>query len=349
MVDFQEHFNSGIKYFLNNNYRSKSNIVKISKNVISKNKYRNDKEMTPVRLESGLINLLYCKTENEQAEKISDLILSIKNENKCKLNEIAILYRTNNESQRIIGALLKNKISFNILDKKYNFFEINICRDIISYLRLSLNVNDRESFIRIINKPYRYISKTKIKKVKDYKFSRNCFKLLMELPDMPVYQIKKIHDLEKKVIKLAVLSPTKAIDSILHKIGYDGGIKSHAQDIINELKDISSDFKTIYEFLDFVDLYNRELCNNANYDDGIILSTIHGVKGLEYKNIFIINCNKDNMPHLNSLSNIEEERRLFYVGLTRAIDNLWIIYSEIFKGNKSEKSPFIYECNLLNL
>jgi DNA helicase-2/ATP-dependent DNA helicase PcrA len=68
---------------------------------------------------------------------------------------------------------------------------------------------------------------------------------------------------------------------------------------------------------------------------------------LEYRNIFLINCNKDNMPHINSLSNIEEERRLFYVGISRAIDNLWITYSEVYRGEQGLKSQFIDECGLL--
>jgi len=349
MVEFNKHFSSGIKYFLNKNYRSKSNIVNISKNVIRNNKCRNEKQITEVRLDIGIIKFVCCKTEKEQAEKISELITAIKNEKTDEIKNTAVLFRTNNEYQRIIGAFIKNNIKFNIMDKNYNFFEISFCKDIISYLRYSIDFYDRESFIRIINKPYRYISKTKIEKLKGYKYCRNCFNILMELEEMPLFQLKVLKKLEKTINKISSFSPERAINYIIEKIGYGECIKGIGEEIVKELKSISSDYSTIREFLNFVDNYCNEMTKTFDNHEAVILSTIHGVKGLEFKNVFLINCNKDNMPHINSLTNIEEERRLFYVGITRAIDNLWVLYSETFKGNYCEVSPFVKECGLLNV
>lgn len=339
MVDFEKYFPRGVKCFLSKNYRSTSSIIETARKVISNNKLRNTKEMLGVKKELGRVNILCSNSETEQAENISEIILNIE---KREWNDTAILYRTNNEAQNIISSLIKNKIKFQLTDKSYNFFNMEICKDIAAYLRLSINPTCRESFIRVINKPCRYISKTIIGKINNSSFSRNWFDFIMDIPGVRINQLKSIHKFEKKVSKINSMIPEKAIEYILRKIGYEECVKEYQRDILNQLIEISSGFKTAVEFLNFIDEYNTDLSNSNG--TGVVLSTIHGVKGLEYRNVFIINCNGDNMPHSNSSSNLEEERRLFYVGITRAANNLWISHTEKFKGNICEKSLFINEC-----
>ncbi|MGE5628820.1 MAG: ATP-dependent helicase [Solirubrobacterales bacterium] len=337
MVEFDKYFYGGVKYFLSKNYRSTTSIIEAARRVISNNKLRNSKEMLGVKKEFGKVNVLISTTETEQAENISAIILNME---KFEWSETAVLYRTNNEAQNIISNLIKNKIKFELTDKSYNFFNMEICKDIAAYFRLSLNPTCRDSFIRVINKPCRYVSKTIIGKISNNAFSRNWFNFIMDIPGVKISQLKSIKKFEKNVRKIKSMTPFKAIEYILDKIGYKGCVKEYQREILNQFIEISSGFKTLAEFLNFIDEYNKEVSSSG---EGIVLSTIHGAKGLEYKSVFIINCNNDNMPHSNSSGNLEEERRLFYVGITRAKEALWLSYSEIFKGNNSSISPFILE------
>lgn len=338
MVEFERYFNGGVKFFLNKNYRSSSDIIEISRKLISKNKERNVKEMVGVREERGTVTIIKYKTEREQAEGMIDIIKA----NGFKPSECAVLSRTNQEAEKVIGILIRDKISFRLMDKNYNFFRLDICRDIAAYFRLSQDPCNKESFLRIINKPCRYISKIKIGKINCCKTSENWFSFLEADTNMEPWQLKYIHAFERNTKRLGRLSPEKALIFLLDRIKYKDEVPADKQDVLAEFMDLCKEYKTIPELLTYIDTYNSRL--NEDMPDALVLSTIHGSKGLEYKNLFIINCCSDNIPHENSKNNLEEERRLFYVALTRAADNLHIMYPENFKGNKAEPSPFINEC-----
>ena len=346
MVDFCSHFEKGVKYFLNRNYRSRGNIIDSAKNLISFNLCRNEKKMRAVRGEQGAISLIQCSGEREQAEKVAEIICGMKDQN--QLHDTAVLYRTNREYSLLSATLFKNKIAFNIIDKRYNFFEDSLCRDMLAYFRLSMDSSDRESFMRIINKPNRYISKTKIEKVKNCPVARNSFSLMSEQKGMSLDQVRSILRLEKQIRRIKRRSPTEAIDYVLRKIGYDEYLlKNEAgAQALGELMEMAGGFESIQEFLKFADEYSREMERSGDSGEGVVLSTIHGVKGLEYRNVIIVNCRKGNIPHSNSQSNIEEERRIFYVGLTRAADNLWLLWPEECRGKSCIRSPFIGELDL---
>ena len=121
------------------------------------------------------------------------------------------------------------------------------------------------------------------------------------------------------------------------------------QDIIGEFKEACGEFDSIESFLDNIEKVGQTLEKGEKEDNAVTLSTIHGVKGMEFKNVFIINCSEGLIPHANSIqNNLEEERRLFYVGVTRAIDNLTLCYSSTIRGKAVDVSRFIGECDLLN-
>jgi DNA helicase-2/ATP-dependent DNA helicase PcrA len=119
------------------------------------------------------------------------------------------------------------------------------------------------------------------------------------------------------------------------------------KDILEEFKESSQDFNSITSFLVHVDVIRQELREKSNDEKGVTLSTIHGVKGMEFKNVFIVNCNEGVIPHINSIQeNLEEERRLFYVAVTRAINNLNMYSTKTLKGRGKEVSGFIKECGI---
>ncbi|MCY6370860.1 ATP-dependent helicase [Clostridium ganghwense] len=362
MVNFQYYFNDGKKLFLGRNYRCPDSVVEISDNLIKNNKMRNNKIMYAQKEYRPKINVMNYKNENMQAEDISLNIIKLKGLNQCEYNENAILYRTNVESRSIIDSFIRKKIPFKLLDKEYNFFEHFICKDVLAYLKLSIDSSDKESFFRIINKPFRYISKINIEKVRKSTNRGDCFENLKSIDNLPVFQLKSIDELKKDIQRLNKMSLSGAISSILSNLGYYDYLKEYSskfkidiselEEILEEFKASAEEYKTIITFLVHVDEVEEEIIKNKRNEnkDSVILSTIHGVKGMEFKNVFIINCNEENIPHINSMDeNIEEERRLFYVGITRTIENLSLCISNEIRGKNKKVSRFIKECKLYSL
>ena len=358
MVSFDKIFKGGKKYYLSINYRSRKNIVEKSKDVITFNKERNNKEIKWNRDYEGIIKWYASYNEKLQAENLVDIISENKNLGD-RYEDNAVLYRTNMESMSIIEVLTKRKIPFTLLDREYNFFEHFICKDIIAYLKLSTNPLNRESFLRIINKPFRYISKGNIAYIKNYEREDNPFDIIINKQDTPPFQKKKLDELKRDINYLNKISLSSAIAYIVMDLGYIDHLKAYAEkfnqsiedleDIVEEFKLSAEGFKTIFEFLAHIEEVSKtiEESKKKAKREGVILSTIHGVKGMEFKNVYIINCCEDTIPHSSSKdTNLEEERRLFYVGMTRAIDNLYLFSPRNRRGQFKDVSRFIIEGKL---
>ncbi|WP_368487616.1 ATP-dependent helicase [Clostridium sp. BJN0013] len=360
MVDFSGHFKEGKKLFLKKNYRSVCNIVKMSQNLIYNNKNRNFKYVESSRTNRGNISFKIFESEKEQACYLAGFIKEIIEEGKYSCRDIVLLYRTNIECVSIIDSLLKCKVKFKFLHGKYNFYSHFICRDLISYFKLAVDMCDKDSFISIVNKPFRYIGKINIEKVRNNRVKENCFEILKNIEEIPIFQVKAIDKLQRNIKKLRRIKPKQRIEFILDKLEYRDYLHKYCKElgsnmeeyyyVIDQFKQICEDFTSIYEFLKHIEVTEEFLHRNLQEEDAVILSTLHGVKGMEFKNVFIINCNEGSIPHSNSiLNNLEEERRLFYVGITRAIDNLYLCSTSTIKGRAVEVSRFIRECNLTDL
>lgn len=361
MVEFQRHFNQGVKYFLNYNYRSTNNIVEGSKSLITNNKKRYEKDIKAYREDFGEIKVNYVLNEALQADAIASYIYK---EN-CKgvnFSHHAVLFRTNQEARSLIDAFIRRKIPFIMLDKEYNFFEHFICKDILAYLKLSIDNKDRDSFIRIINKPFRYISKNSLLEVKNYTYYSDCFEILKSNKDMPAFQIKNLDNLQKDIAALNKTSLQSAINRIIMELEYLDYLKEYSvkykvpfedlQELLEDFIQSAEEYKSIVSFLAHVEVYTEEVKNNARKREGdsVIISTIHGVKGMEFNSVFIINCCEEFIPHRNSMdNNIEEERRLFYVGVTRAINKLNLYVPKNILGKNKEPSRFITESSFRGL
>ncbi|KAI3346633.1 ATP-dependent helicase [Clostridium botulinum] len=355
MVTFDKMFKDSKKHYLSINYRSKDNIVEKSKKLIKFNKERNNKEILSNKKDDGIIKFYTPYNEKSQGDILANLV---KNEKKYNINyeENAILYRTNMEAMSVIDAFTKNNIPFRLLDRQYNFFEHFICKDLIAYLKLVVNPFDKESFIKIINKPFRYISKHNIDYVRNYTIQENLFNILINKEDTPPFQRKNLDELKKDFNYLNKISLGSAISYIVMDLEYIDYLKSYCEkfsqnledleEVIEEFKLSAEGFKNIFDFLAHIENVSNEIevSKDKNQREGVILSTIHGVKGMEFKNVYLVNCNEDTIPHSSSKEeNIEEERRLFYVGITRAIDNLYLFAPKNRRGQLKEISRFICE------
>lgn len=343
MVDFESHFEGGVKYFLNRNYRSRGNIIDSAKNLIGFNLCRNEKKMRAARRSQGDIRLIPCSSPKDQADKAAEIINGLKALE--QLEETAVLYRTNRECGLLTASLLRQRINFNTLGKKYNFLGESACLDMLAYFRLSADPSDRESFLRIVNRPNRYIGRTLAEKVRAFPSERSVFSLMAEQRGISLDQARGILKLERQVRRLKHRSPADAVDFVLRRIGYGEylGKNEAYPEVMEEFRSLAEGFGSIQEFLSFAEGYAAELEKAGGCCEGVVLSTIHGSKGLEYRNVIIINCSEGNMPHERSLSDIEEERRIFYVGVTRAADNLWLLWPELQHGKSCRRSVFVDE------
>jgi DNA helicase-2/ATP-dependent DNA helicase PcrA len=360
MVEFSEHFKGGDKLPLSTNYRCPKNIVEISMNVIKNNNMRNEKNITAFKEQDGGIAILNNVNENSQAEEISCIILNRMETFDKNYRDNAILYRTNVECRSLIDVFIRKRIPFRLLDKEYDFFQHFICKDIIAYLKLSIDKSDKDSFLKIINKPFRYISKLNLDNLRRNLLKEDCFEMVKDIEGVPVFQMKMLDKLKKDIHALNKISLKSAIDNIVLSIGYHDYIKEYCskfkidlgemEDVIDEFRQAIEGYNSIIAFLAHVDQVKEEISKHKKNtdEDAVILSTIHGVKGMEFKNVYLINCNEENIPHVNSIEkNLEEERRLFYVGITRAIDNVWLCICKNVKGKVKETSRFIKECNVI--
>lgn len=350
MVRLDETFPKAKKIYLSINYRSNDNIVEVSKEVIKNNKSRNDKVINSYKDSIGVIKFTRPYDEKIQGDEIAGIIEKSIDD----LSDNAVLYRTNMEARSMIDTFTRRRIPFVLLDKGYNFFEHFICKDILSYLKLSINIKDKESFLGIINKPFRYISKSNLEYIRNSLEDKSPFDILIDKKDTPPYQAKKLDELRRDILYLNKLSLSGAIQYIVSGLNYIDYLKEYGErynqsieeleDIIEEFKSAADGLKTIIELLGHVERVKEKIEESKEVQEGVILSTIHGVKGMEFKNVFIINATEETIPHKSSMDeNIEEERRLFYVGITRAIDNLYIFSPKTQRGRFKDASRFTQE------
>ena len=256
MVNFHETFKDGVKVKLLTNYRSKNNIVEVSKRLIDKNENRNEKEIISYCDSHGIVHYSTPYNEYMQGEEIAKYI---KENYQGTYADNAVLYRTNMESRSMIDILTKRKIPFVLLDKGYNFFNHFICKDLINYLKLSIDQYDKNAFAWIINKPFRYISKENLGYINSYQEHKSPFDILINKKDMPPFQCKKIDDLRKEILYLNKMSLGSAIQYIISTMGYIDYLREYAnkygqslddlEDVLEEFKGAAEGFKTITEFL----------------------------------------------------------------------------------------------------
>ena len=344
--DFKKDYKNYKLIILNENYRCPNNIVKFSKKIIDKNKDRIKKNLLSNKKDGRLEIRAFddCIKENEYIIRL----IRFYTKNGVAPNDIAVLYRTNILSMALTYELKKNNIKFNIKDGNNYFLNNFAINDIISYLKLSLGENDLITSMNIINKPNRYISRDSISHIE------------FNIKDIKEYY-KKIDFVYKNIIKLEndlktikkLITPL-AIRYIRYDIGYEkylidyckknGVDYNEIKELIDYLEEISIKYTDIRSFIEFLDSFNENLKDDNSNKDSISLMTFHLSKGLEYKVVIIIDANDGFIPHRKSIENdLETERRLFYVAVTRSKLFLHIFFTLNRQGKQFKPSRFIRE------
>lgn len=362
ILNFEKDYKEASIIVLEKNYRSTSNILNAANDIIKNNKNRKEKNLWT---ENGTgKKITYHRAENEKDEAYY-AVKEIKKLD-CPLSDIAVLYRTNAQSRNIEEALLRENIPFKVVGSFY-FYNRKEIKDLIAYLKVIYNEKDDINLLRIINVPKRKIGLKTIENLTDIA-SLKGISIYDAIESGKELEFKKL--IEELKVEKDNLSLTELVELVLEKSGMKASLleeKTMESEIrlenLEEFKSITRGFEEKYgvvsleEFLSEISLVS-DVEEYKNNDSVVTLLTVHSAKGLEFKNVFIIGLEEGIFPHKNSFDStqdMEEERRLCYVAVTRAKNNLWLINAKkrILYGTESSnpESRFIKEIdeNYLNI
>lgn len=354
MLDFPKDFPNTKIIKLDINYRSGQKIIMAAEKIIKHNTKRYSKQIRSFGNKEDEIFLVHTANLYKQNEYILNILSKAKN----NYASFAILSRTNREQTGIISNLLYHNIPFIAKDGTGNIFNSMTSLDLFAYLEAAAELKssskiERSIFTRIMNKPGRYIERATLRE----KFVEE--KTLQRAHITKYWVFGKINTLFSDLKKLAELKPAQAIDYIYHEINY----KSYLEDYCNksnlsfeefeakilDLKELSTDFNNLTELKEFARTFEEKinLSKPIQTENAVTISTFHSAKGLEFDKVIMINCVNGITPYIKSKAkqpaHLEEERRLFYVGVTRAKESLYLIVPENMYGKTKEKSLFIDE------
>lgn len=352
MLGFERDFRNVKKVFLDINFRSSTQIVNASTKLISFNSKRFPKNFKAKNGDGAPVSLIEFKNPflevNSIIKDIKDYIKSGQD-----INSIAVLYRTNLSPRLLIERLMRNNIPFTIRDAIPNLFDHWVAKDIISYIKLAINMGDKSDLLRISNKPNRYISRDSLSS------SRANIETLFDYYDDKSYMIKRIVELREHLRTIKNLKPATALRYIRNVVGYDEYIEEYCDmngvesddcySILGDLENSAAEYNNFNDWFVHMDEYKDELIearkkSNEN-DKGVRLMTFHSSKGLEFDIVYIIDVNEGSVPYKKAkgVDEIEEERRMFYVAMTRARKKLFICYCVENFGKSIGKSDFVIE------
>ncbi len=334
------------------NYRCEAPIVTASQNLIAHNKERYQKKVTAEK--NGEQPIGYHIFENQQKENtfLVQEMIKAKAEG-VPLSEIAVLYRTNMQPRLLMEQLISANIAFSARDKIPNLYEHWIAKDFFAYIRIAQGSDKRADFLTIMNKPKRYIGRDSLCE------PHVSFEEWMKLYEEQPWIAERIEKLWYDVKLLNKMSPYAAINYIRRGIGYDDYIADYAEyrnvnkedlyEVADEIQSSAKGYQTLEEWFSHIDAYKEELerqnRQRSSTKDSVTLATLHSAKGLEFTYVYLIDVNEGVMPYKKAVlePDVEEERRLFYVGMTRAKKKLTLCSVKMLRNKEVETSRFIRE------
>jgi DNA helicase-2/ATP-dependent DNA helicase PcrA len=376
ILNFQKDY-EGVKTFrLEQNYRSTKNIVEAANTIIDKNKVKLDKIVWTANDFGPKIKVHRSLTDNEEGRFVASTIWEQKMQNQLPNGAFAILYRTNAQSRAMEDALRKRDIPYRIYGG-LSFYQRKEVKDVLCYLRLVINPKDEEALVRVINYPARGIGNTTIEKltIAANHYKRSIFEVMQNIDKI---DLKLNSGTKQKLLDfVTMIQSFQAInenqdafylaDHVAKKTGLVQELKKDAtpegmakiqniEELLNGIKDFTEGQKEVdgargalAEFMEDVALVT-DLDKDTSDEDRVALMTIHLAKGLEFPHVFVVGMEEDLFPSAMSMSTrseLEEERRLFYVALTRAEHQAYLTYAQSrYRWGKltdSEPSRFIEE------
>lgn len=338
------------------NYRSTEFITGAAARVILHNDTRFYKRVQSFRGRGQNVHVQEVLDEQEEAQYVTEEIQK-KLDQGIKPGEIAVLFRAAVQARMISEILSEHRIPFEMRDYVTNFYRHFIVKDIMAYLQLAAGKRDRSLFLTICNRPLRYLARNSMEN------RQVNFEDLRKFYCDKDWMLDIIDQFDVDVRMMKNMAPYAAIQYIRKKIGYDDFLKEYAEkhqiswkqlmDVMAELEERSKNFKSYDEWEIHIAKYTQELEEQqakarkikGERENKVQLMTIHSAKGLEFEDVFVIHANEGEIPHQKAekKDEIEEERRLFYVALTRAKNNLCISYITQKNGNSIKPSRFVEE------
>jgi DNA helicase-2/ATP-dependent DNA helicase PcrA len=376
ILNFQKDYDDVKIYRLEQNYRSTKNIVNAANSIIEKNKTRIEKVVWTANAEGAKIKVNRSMTDGDEGRFVAGSIFEIRMNNQISNGDFAVLYRTNAQSRAIEDALRKRDIPYRIYGG-LSFYQRKEIKDVIAYLRLILNPKDEEALKRVINYPARGIGQTTMERliVIANQYNRSIFEVIQNLDKVEIKinagARTKLQDFAIMIQSFQVLNEGydafQIAEHVAKKTGLLTDLKKDGtpegiarienieellngmRDFVEEQKEIADTTGALSEFLEDVALAT-DLDNDKGDEDKVALMTIHLAKGLEFPYVYVVGMEEDLFPSgmsMNTRSELEEERRLFYVAVTRAEKQAFLTYAQTrYRWGKlidAEPSRFIEE------
>lgn len=355
LFQFNKDHPKGKLFFMEQNYRSSKNIVSVSNRFIKGNTLRYNKNIYTENKFMEPINIVKFDNIIDQYEYLAN---ELKGGN---FDKSAVLYRNNLSSIGLMEFLQRNNIPFNIRDTKLRFFNHWLLSDIINFMIFSKDTSNIEIYEKIYYKKKGYISRKMINYAKTLNYNISVFDRIHEYPDLPPYYRNTIRDLKYDFNKLSKLNPIQSIDYIEKKLEYDKYLKENSikfgytYDVLKTtiyfLKLIASKLNTTDELVNRLKQLEYISKSSRDNKNAVTLSTVHSSKGLEFDRIYMVDLVDGDFPSISSIEAfekgnfelIEEERRLFYVGMTRARYHLSLITVNNIGEKQLNASRFLTE------
>ncbi len=355
MLNFTKDYPEAETVLLNVNYRCSGNILERAMAVIGHNEKRFKKDLSTPN-EKGAPVL--CQEYQNPREEYLTVVRTLKKRLEAgeDLSDTALLLRTNQEAEGLVSALMEYQVPFTMKEQLPNLFRHWICKNMLAYLRFAEGEKSRKNFLEIMNRPNRYISRDALME------NGISFDSLREYYKDRDWMCDRLTTMETHLKILKTLPPYAGMNFIRQGMGYEEYLCEYASyrkmkpeeltEILDRLMESAKGMKTLKEWEAYIEDYTQRLAQQAKKQEGkaegVVISTLHGVKGLEYDYVYILNVNEGSIPYKKAVLKeaLEEERRLFYVGMTRGKKKLTLCYVKQQYEKEREPSRFLEEAGV---
>lgn len=357
LLEFERQYPESQNVVLDINYRSSERILSLAGKVIDVNERRFGKELKGANGKGEKVSFFLAEDTTAEAEKVAEKIGSLL-EDGIALNEIAVIYRTNLQGGAFARALYRRGIPYVMREGGGNIYDHWIAKDILAYLTLGESADADSALRRIINKPKRYISKEMLEDAE--KMPYTLLRSFFVCPSLKKWQEESLENLQRDLIQIGKRNPYNGINYIRRVIGYDEYLEEYAAfrkssgraflEIADEITEIAKKTMDVREFRGNLEEMSRQMQEQVReknvINKGVTLSTMHGAKGLEFYAVFLPSLTEGVVPHERAMEGLEEERRLFYVALTRTKEKLCLSATRNRYGKETNPSRFLKEMGL---
>ena len=355
MLAFPEQYPDAETITLRINYRCSSEILAAAGRLIAHNGRRYRKEIVSDKGEDAPVEVKTYTDLPSEAEGICERLRAYMDAG-VEVAQMAVLFRTNLQMRTMMGKLMDHGIPFRMKESMPNMFQSFLAKDVIAYLQMACGDDSRETFVQIMNRPVRYLSRKALPDPEiDFAEIRKYY-----MNQKQYWMLDRIKEFEDNITVIRKMTPLTAIHYIRKQIGYEDFLKERAEErgvkvddwleMLEEIEDSATGMSTIMEWLEFVEAYGEELEKMKeekpqDRPEGVELMTMHGAKGLEFDVVFIPTMNEGVTPYRKATlgPEIEEERRMLYVAMTRARRRLHLSYVGRRFNKKADVSRFISE------